>query len=49
MDVPQEVWITIAYLAGGFVIALSACLFFPYLGTMIEWIKESFQDLVGDL
>jgi hypothetical protein len=49
MDIPPEVWITMAYLAGGFVIALSACIFFPNLGTMIEWIKDMFLELAGDL
>jgi hypothetical protein len=49
MDIPNEVWITIAYLAGGFVIALSACIFFPKIGELIGWVKDTFFDLVDDL
>jgi hypothetical protein len=44
MTVPNEIWFTLEYLAVGFVIALSACIFFSYIGTfVIGWISEAFE------
>jgi hypothetical protein len=46
MTVPPEIWLTIGYLVGGLVIALTACIFCAYIGTyMVGWIQEAFETM----
>jgi hypothetical protein len=43
MNIPNEIWITMGYVAGGIVIALCACLFGPLVGRyVIGFIADAF-------